>query len=381
MPTPRRSSADSAPPLGPVIDTTDARQRDAGRAVVTQYLAEAHATEAALVTTLQTHIAITPRGAYRDVLERHLRETRDQAQAIQRRLGELGARGNPLGATLALAETVVGQALALAKGPIDLLRGASGEERLLKNAKDECATEALEIATYDGLEAAAAAVGDEVTAELARRHRAQEERTLAELRALIPVLARATVQARVGGRATYDPASTGAADAVRGAARAAQGAARGTQETVRDAAQGAQETAQDAAEQVRESARGAGRRARASTPRTRRTPPAGPPPFPDYDTLTAGQVVARLAELSQTELRTVADYERAGRNRRTVLARVDTLLVPPPWAGYDEQDEATVLARLGAADQGVAAQVRDYESRHRRRVAILEAAQRELSAP
>src|SRR3954452_15369482 len=158
------------------IDRDDPAQLEAGRTLVRRYLEEAHATETALVTTLQAHITMTPTGDYRALLERHLGETRQQARAIERRLEELGDGANVISAATGLARTLVGQVLALSKGPIDLLRGAGGEEKLLKNAKDECATEALEIATYDGLEATAKEVGDAKTARLAARHRGEEER-------------------------------------------------------------------------------------------------------------------------------------------------------------------------------------------------------------
>src|SRR3954463_13816562 len=199
------------------IDREDPAQHQAARAMLIQYLNEAHATEQALVRTLQAHVALTPRGPYRDLLEHHLEETRGHAGAVERRLADLGAGSSLVGATLGLAQSMLGQVLALSKGPLDLLRGHGGEEKLLKNAKDECATEALEIATYDALEALAEATGDSETAELARSHRADEERMLAELRALIPTLTEATVQARAGGQPSYDPTTTGAADAVRGA--------------------------------------------------------------------------------------------------------------------------------------------------------------------
>ena len=42
---------------------------------IVQYLNEAHATEHALVRVLQSQIAMTPRGTYRDALETHLGET------------------------------------------------------------------------------------------------------------------------------------------------------------------------------------------------------------------------------------------------------------------------------------------------------------------
>ena len=182
---------------------------------VVQYLNEAHATEEALVTTLRAHIAMTPKGSYRDLLERHLGETQQQARTIERRLEELGEGRSLVAAGVGLAQTVVGQVLALSKGPVDVLRGKSGEEKLLKNAKDECATEALEIATYDALHTLADAVGDDETARLAERHRGQEERMLEELRGHIPALTHATVLAQAAGQPTYDPGSTGAADAAR----------------------------------------------------------------------------------------------------------------------------------------------------------------------
>ncbi len=114
---------------------------------VVQYLNEAHASEVGLVSVLQSQIAMTPRGAYRDGLERHLDETREHAERVQQRLTELRQGGNPLQVLLGFTEGVVSQALAFGKTPFDLLRGSGGEEKVLKNAKDAAATEALEIPT------------------------------------------------------------------------------------------------------------------------------------------------------------------------------------------------------------------------------------------
>ena len=197
------------------IDRTDPGQREVAEQLIVQYLTEAHATEEALVTTLRAHIAMTPAGGYRDLLERHLGETRQHARSIERRLEELDASRGIVAAGLSLAQTVVGQALALSKGPVDMLRGKSGEEKLLKNAKDECATEALEIATYDALHTLAVAVGDETTAKLAERHRGQEERMLEQLRKHVVALTHATVLAQAKGQPTYDASTTGAADAAK----------------------------------------------------------------------------------------------------------------------------------------------------------------------
>src|SRR4051794_26238946 len=94
-----------------------------------QYLNEAHATEQALIRVLQSQIAMTPRGSYRGALEKHLGETRDHAERVERRLQELAAGGNPLAVVVGAVESALGQALALGKTPFDLLRGSGGEEK------------------------------------------------------------------------------------------------------------------------------------------------------------------------------------------------------------------------------------------------------------
>jgi ferritin-like metal-binding protein YciE len=191
---------------------------------VVQYLEEAHATELALVSVLQSQIAMTPRGSTRAAIEEHLEETRSHAERVRARIGALQVktRGNPLQAWIGLTEAVVGQALALGKAPIDLVRGTSGEEKVLKNAKDDCATEALEIATYTAIERLALANGDRETAQLAadilRDERRMLDRLLGEE---IPKLTDAVARAELAGRPSFDPATTGAADAVRTTSRRA----------------------------------------------------------------------------------------------------------------------------------------------------------------
>jgi ferritin-like metal-binding protein YciE len=163
------------------------------------YLDEAHAMETALVTNLSAHIALTTDPDYRALLERHLEETRAQVRNIERRRKVVGrGRRNPIAMGFGLARDIAGQALVLTKGPLDVLRTADQHDRMLKNARDECATEALEIATYDVLETVAKAAGDNPTAKLAADHRKQEERMLADLRAVIARLAVDTFESRTG---------------------------------------------------------------------------------------------------------------------------------------------------------------------------------------
>ncbi|HEX6023203.1 MAG TPA: DUF892 family protein [Solirubrobacter sp.] len=188
---------------------------------IVQYLNEAHATEMGLIRVLQSQIAMTPRGPYRRALEKHLTETRSHADRVKRRLTELGEASNPVQAGIGIVESVVGQLLALSKSPIDMLRGTGGEEKILKNAKDTCATEALEIATYLALEDLAKRCGDEETAKLARDIRRDEERMLSKVQAEIPALVDAVARAELADDPSFDPTKTGAADTVRRTAKRA----------------------------------------------------------------------------------------------------------------------------------------------------------------
>src|ERR1700738_4030187 len=180
---------------------------------IVQYLSEAHATEQALVTALQSQIAMTRGGSYRDGLESHLRETRDHAIRVQRRVDELGQGSNPIQAGVGLVQSVVGQALALGKAPLDLVRGTGGEEKVLKNAKDACATEALDSATYTAIERLASSVGDKATQALADSIRADEQKMLDRILKEIPKLTEAMVRSEIRRNPSYDISKTGAADA------------------------------------------------------------------------------------------------------------------------------------------------------------------------
>jgi ferritin-like metal-binding protein YciE len=233
---------------------------------IVQYLNEAHATETGLVRVLQSQIAMTPRGSYRRALERHLDETRTHARRIEQRLGELGESSGPVTATIGLVESVLGQVLALSKTPLDLLRGTDGEEKILKNAKDTCATEALEIATYRALEELAKRAGDDKTAKLAREIRADEERMLKTVSDELPALVDAVARGE-----GYDITTTGAAEAVTKPAKRAAKRAGVTQ------------------------------------------------PWPGYDKHTAEDIAKRLARSGEDVRKRVARYERTHDNRATVI--------------------------------------------------------------
>ncbi|MEA2194056.1 MAG: hypothetical protein QOG42_490 [Solirubrobacteraceae bacterium] len=328
---------------------------------IVQYLNEAHATESALVRVLQEQIAMTPRGRYRSALERHLRETRDHATRVAARRHELQGAGSALGALVGTAQDAVGQMVALAKAPLDIVRGSGGEEKVLKNAKDACATEALEIATYIALEHLARAAGDTQTAELAASIRGDEEAMLEAITRELPALAKAVPGADIDGEGSYDVAETGAGEAVREAAEE-------TQRTARKATRAAARQARrvPGAAQVEGAAKGA-------------VASEQDLPISRYDARTAEEIATRLPALSQVDLTKVEVYERRTHDRSTVLDRIQALRGDEPWTGYDAMNAADVVERLRDADDELARQVRDHERSHKGRTTVLRAAQRELT--
>src|SRR5436853_5807430 len=264
---------------------------------VIQYLGEAHQTEMALTRVLQSQIAMTPRGSYRSALESHLQETRDHAERVQARLLELGdGGGNPLTAGLGFVGGVLGQALAFGKTPFDLLRGSGGEEKVLKNAKDASASEALEIATYTALQRLAERAGDRQTAELAASILADEQKMLERVLREIPKLTDAVFRADVKDNGSYDVATTGAGESARAAGEATKRAARKTSATTKRTARQARKVPGVARAEGEVKGAVASERDLA---------------IARYDSLTADEITDRLSDLSQIDLAKVDAYERS----------------------------------------------------------------------
>jgi ferritin-like metal-binding protein YciE len=326
-----------------------------------QYLNEAHASERALTRVLQSQIAMTPRGTYRTALESHLTQTREHVRRVEERLRELGQGENPVQVAIGVVESLVGQAIALYKTPIDMLRGSGGEEKLLKNAKDTCATEALEIATYTALERLADATGDTETARLAASIRKEEETMLARVLREIPKLTDAVVGSDIRDEPSYDVTTTGVADAARSAVDSAKDAAGGTVAAAKRTSRQARKVPGVAA------AEGQIKGAVAS---------AGDLAIAGYDDLTADEITSKLPGLSQIELAKIDSYERKNDNRTTVLSRITTLRTREPWPGYDELTVSEVQSVIAGGDDERATEVRSYERTHKNRAGVLKVADR-----
>ena len=332
---------------------------------IVQYLDEARAGELGLVRELQAQIAITPRGTYRTLLEKHLRETRSHADRLSTRLDELDHGRNPIEFVGAVAQQVVGQVLSLSRTPLALVRGSGGEEKVLKNAKDSCAAEALEIATYIAIERLANDLEDERTAKLAASIRADEEQMLERLQRELPKLTDAVVRADVHGDGSYDLGKIGVVDAAR-----------------------------ETAETVKQTARDAGSEAKKATRQARKVPGVAQAegeikgafadeadlPIASYSELTAEEINAKLPELSQIDLAKVDAYERRSQDRTTVLDKISSLRGDEPWPGYDEQTVSEITTVLREADADTVEQVRRYEAAHKDRSSVLKATERKLAA-
>jgi ferritin-like metal-binding protein YciE len=330
---------------------------------IVQYLNEAHAMEKTLVTMLQSQIAMTPRGSYRDGLQSHLRETRNHANRVQRRLDELGRGWSPIQAGMGLLQGIVGQALAVGKTPFDLLRGTGGEEKVLKNAKDACAAEALEIATYTAIERLASSVGDKATQALAESIRAEEQKMLERVLREIPKLTEAVVGSEIRDNPSYEVGKTGAADAVRSASESVEDAARDTSARAKRTARKARK--------VPGVARTEGR-VKGALASERDLAIAG------YGKLTAAEIAEKLPHLSQVDLAKIDSYERKNENRTTILSRIAALRGEEPWPGYDELSVEEIRAVLSDSNEERVQSVRTYERSHKNRSGVMEAAEREL---
>lgn len=350
---------------------------------VVQYLEEAHAMEHALERVLQSQIAMTPRGSYRTGLEQHLVETREHAEKISVRLDEIGHASNPLLGVVGIAETLVGQALALTKTPLDLLRGSGGAEKVLKNAKDTCATEALEIATYTALGHLARAVGDERTARLVERILKQEQRMLERVSGELASLTEAMIRSEIKGLEAYDITTTGAGEAVKEAAKVVRGGAKKTttktKKTAAKASAEAKSTAKSAATAAKETAREARRVpgvAQVEGELKGAVADESDLALTGYDKLTADEITSRLPGLSQIELAKIDAYERKHEDRSTVTKRIETLRGQEPWPGYDELNAAAVQAEITGGDDELAATTLRYERAHKARAGVITTAEK-----
>ncbi len=172
---------------------------DRDRVVVAKYLLEALGKERQLETALKAQIALAKRPGLERALSDHLHVTQDQITDLEHRLFDIGHAETSLPGVAAaeavagMVATVANKGLSLAKGPLLALRGTSLADNELRNMRDCYWNEAEEIAHYRVIETVAEQVGDTKTAELARKHRAEEEAMQRTLEGLLPAVVREVV--------------------------------------------------------------------------------------------------------------------------------------------------------------------------------------------
>jgi ferritin-like metal-binding protein YciE len=109
-------------------------------------------------------IATTNDPQMKRALERHKKQTEQQAERLEECLSEHGASPSK-------TKVAGGMMAALMKGVVDKARG----DKAGRNARDGFATEHMEIASYQMLERVARKAGDKHTAAVARQNREEEE--------------------------------------------------------------------------------------------------------------------------------------------------------------------------------------------------------------
>ena len=129
-----------------------------------KHLDEAHAMEQNVLRMLDGMISTTDDPEILDRLEHHKLET-------QRHADRMKARLEAHGGSISVVKQAGGILGALAKMPLDIVRG----EHAGRNARDSFATEHMEIASYELLTRIAQRAGDEETAAAAREIIAEEQ--------------------------------------------------------------------------------------------------------------------------------------------------------------------------------------------------------------
>jgi ferritin-like metal-binding protein YciE len=239
-----------------------------------QYLNEAYGKEKQLETGLQAHIGMATRAPYKKRLQDHLKETKNHAKLVERRIKKLG--GSPDASSLPgpteAVQNVANRAAALAQGPLHAIRGTGEADRMLKNVRTEMQDEAEEIGTYSAIQALAEAVGDKETAQLAKQILKEEQRMSAFLEKQIAPLTKAVATEEIPAAERRKPSSSrsrSTASSSRSSSRSSRSSSRssGTRKKAAGTARKAAGSTRKAAGSTRKAARSTTRKAAGTTRR------------------------------------------------------------------------------------------------------------------
>src|SRR4051794_22408047 len=163
--------------------TTETPARDA---VLVKYLNEAYGKEKQLEQNLTVLIGRAQNHkSLKKGFQDHLRVTKNQSRGLQQRIKALGGKAeiaadlpgpDRITEAASAVTNVANRAVAMAKGPVQLLRGTGEADNMLRNVRDAFWNEAEEIAHYNVIESVATKLNDKETARLAKQFRREEEK-------------------------------------------------------------------------------------------------------------------------------------------------------------------------------------------------------------
>ncbi|KUO20056.1 hypothetical protein [Streptomyces dysideae] len=303
-------------------------------------LEDARQAHAAVIDRFRSDVNVTPAGPHRSVLEEHMSTTQEHIARIDDRIRVLRP-SRPLQDTIQSVGLLARDAVRLARLPWEIgalmaaetVRGRQsvGERRLLRNAKDEYAITARAVAACRAGQSIAEEAQDQAAADLFEALLGQDEELLRRLQDSLAEHAAAVAAEADGGRR---PSAEGGPD--------------------------------DAAARTAEEVQG-------TVTRPEGLPVSG------YEQLSVSDITGQLRMLSQVDLTVIEGYERAHADRPEILNTIERLRGSEPWPVYDDMTADQIKARLHSADPAVAGEVLEYERGHRRRSAVITAAEARIA--
>jgi len=118
-----------------------------------------------------------------------------------------------------------------------------------------------------------------------------------------------------------------------------------------------------------------------AVPGTPVAPDATALPIVGYAKLSAEDIGKRLDGLKQSDLATVYKFEKANKNRKSVLSAIDSRLVDLPLPLYDSMALPTLLDALNGLTVAQLQTVREYEVRTENRLPLIERIDELLAVP
>ena len=153
----------------------------------------------------------------------------------------------------------------------------------------------------------------------------------------------------------------------------------GLTKVVRRRANKAEDIAEKSTAKVAKQAKKTVKKASAATaPATSKLPRVVAPksaselPIASYNSLTASEIMTELRGLTQTQLAKVYKFEKANEGRATILEAIDSRLSPLPIPTYDALTVDEISGRLANLNESDLKTLRRYETDTKNRATVLD---------